>query len=745
MSLLNSNELMQVGAMETKTWLFAIISIFTLCISTAAFAGSSPSLTGIADIEVNRNSNALDREIDLYRYANDDRSVSELNFDIVSQSNSRLINCFIENDRYLSCDEPSSDDFGSSTIRIEAVDREGNSASDSFVVRVLDSGSSGTSRSDDAPSIFGLPDVTIRENSGYRSNLVDLYRYANDDEDSDSELDYRIISQSNRNLINCLIAGDRYLECEAPRNNSTGTSTVRLEVEDTAGHTDDDLMTIEVVSDGSGNCSDITVNTKTIYMDEDDTQRVTFDIRNRSNSDFKIRDIQVSDDSQYLLTRNIDFGSRINSEDTENLDMELESLNTTSERDATVTIEVRGEFDNGDVCSFSDIGSNSFRVHIRGNTGSSSAASGSTCGDVEVRASDVSVRENGTTTKQFTLVNNNTRNFYVNSVRLDESSPYFSLKTSDTPSSVGSNESEKIGVRIQANSVPNDREGAGTIRVSGEFSNGKTCSVFSITDRFNVTILDSGSTRNQGNGTSDDTTGDADLTVSTTFTALKEKESKQVGIVVNNNTGSNECFTINAADTPSFTSELTKTSFCLDDGKSESLTMKITGVKSGNDTTDVRLSYAGKTKSKTITVGITGADSPSPGVSISAITDSQYIDDGVIKLVNNGTDLSNVRVRALSLPDNVKIESLSKDYWKAGEEIKLGVDTKDFEGKVSAILSVESSQGSKNIDVEFNSAKNQQNSGTGLFGVATNAGLGIGVLIVIVLAAFGLISLIRRK
>src|SRR3989344_3636007 len=67
-----------------------------------------------------------------------------------------------------------------------------------------------------SPQFSSLPDVEVEENSGDSSRLINLWNYTDDEEDSDSELDFRIQSQGNTPLISCFIEDERYLRCHAP-------------------------------------------------------------------------------------------------------------------------------------------------------------------------------------------------------------------------------------------------------------------------------------------------------------------------------------------------------------------------------------------------------------------------------------------------------------------------------------------------------------------------------------------------
>ena len=66
------------------------------------------------------------------------------------------------------------------------------------------------------PIISGIPNFTIDEDSNAQDDLVDLFDFASDIEDSDEELTFSIVEQTDSGLIFCSIDNDRYVDCEAP-------------------------------------------------------------------------------------------------------------------------------------------------------------------------------------------------------------------------------------------------------------------------------------------------------------------------------------------------------------------------------------------------------------------------------------------------------------------------------------------------------------------------------------------------
>ncbi|MFH1392011.1 MAG: hypothetical protein ABIH20_06885, partial [Candidatus Diapherotrites archaeon] len=840
------------GSTDTDTFRVIVIELDT---------NEDPILSGIPDVEVNENDGVQNNIIDLFPYASDNEDTdSELNFEIVNQTDPDLIFCEIDQDRYIDCDPPRTNDTGTNTITVEVTDRDGATDQDTFRVIVKDNGNGG---SNDAPRISGLPDLEIEENSGQRNNLVDLHSYAFDSEDSDSELDFRISNQSNTSLIYCTIDQDRYFECEAPRNDYTGTSTITIEVEDTDGATDSDTFTIEVTAQNSGVCSDIDIVTRTIFIDEDDTETIRFDIINRGDDDFRVfdADVDVTNNSTYLDARDLDFDTLIRENDEGEIEIRLDSSSVSSDKEATVKVRIRGEFDNGRSCSFSDIeesfrvwidnegsggstsnscsdidfkqrtvsmdesdtetfkfdvennGNDDFRItdvdvyesssylsvvdfddrgtirdnddleleiELRSNSVSSdktatvyvdirgefddgktcsfsqigresfkveiensgSSGSSTSCNDIEIDASDVTIQEDSSRTKIIKIKNDNSRNFEVDNITVSESNSYFNISTINEPERISANDDGELEIKIYTNSVSSDKSGDVEVRVSGEFSNGVNCSGSKITEKFKVTVdnTESGSSNN------DDFSGSVKVDFSNNFAILEKGQTKNINVTIKNGLNDRQCFDLSANDTTVFTTSLSSTEVCIAENGTETISMSITGRNSGTDNVKFKAEYDGISKIKFVSVEVLDDGSTTgdrPQISIPDDPADLFRDNEII-LTNSGTELRNVTIRALNAPEGVNIEEVYLSRWETGETLGIEVDVEPgFDGVVDITLSISSDSGSIGVPVEFRASEGQ--GFTGLVGLATTAGMAIGLIIIVVLVILGILSIFSKK
>jgi len=824
---------------------------------------NDPTISGLPDITVQENDGSQNDVIDLFEFAFDNEdSDTALNFSVTNQTNSGLINCFVDQDRYIDCSAPEFNDSGSNDITVRVTDTDGRTDEDTFRVRV----EADTGGDNDSPIIEGLPNVDIEENSGYSGSLIDLRNYTSDDFDSDSELDFRIENQSNTSLINCLIVSNRFFECESPRVDATGTSTITIEVEDTDGATDSDTLTVEVFPEnGSGNgscslidvetrtifldesdretvvfsirnrandnfivedvdvfdnstflsigtidfdsfirednnedlsidlvsnsvtsdrevsvtidirgqfengedcsfseieretfrvridndggtgnnngvCSDIDVITRTVTMDESDTENVSFEIRNNGNDEFRIIDVDVSESSSFLSVSNIDWDNLINEDDEGNLEFDLRSTSVSSDRTDTVEIEIRGEFADGEDCSFSEIGRETFRVEIDNGGGTSSGV----CSDIDLTVSNVTVPENTKRTHFVTIDNDNSRDFTITNISVTDNSSYFSVDVQDEPNRIDAGDSERIELEIDADSVTTDRTGSAEVRVSGRYSNGTTCSSTSIKQNFNVTV----DNRTGTNDDDDSDSGSVGIEFSSIFVTLNKGETQTVKATIENNLDDRQCFNLGLVNNNFVSARLSNNELCLNSEASGSVDIIINGTQAGSGNVQFKADYDGKSKSKFVSVEVLGATSTGNEPRVSVEVPENITEMPTITVKNTGSDQENVTIVVVNAPEGVTIRPVSKALWRTGEELELEIELPDgFEGEIDSTIRVNTDTGSRSIplNIEVQAAQQEEFLSPGLVGLATNVGIALGILILIILAVIGILSVFGKK
>ncbi len=211
--------------------------------------------------------------LDLFNYANDVEDSDEiLTFSIQTQTNQTLINCYVTNDRYVNCNTPLSNFYGYSDITVKVTDSDGLFATDAFRMTITPI--------NDQPQIENVPDISTPEDTKPQNNVIDLWNYTFDYEDTDSQITYRIQSQSNLTLINCYITSNRYINCDQPVANKYGYSDITLNITDSGGLSDIDVFRATVTS---VNDAPVIENVPDKQTDEDVTPQANFiDIYNYS-------------------------------------------------------------------------------------------------------------------------------------------------------------------------------------------------------------------------------------------------------------------------------------------------------------------------------------------------------------------------------------------------------------------------------------------------------------------------------
>lgn len=744
---------------------------------TAVFAhqNTPPIFSSIPEKNLRDNEGAATRIIDLWAYASDNEDVdkSRLTFTIPSQSSFSTLNCFIDAGRYVSCDAPSRGRTGTNTLTIQVRDSQGATATQTGNITVF-SASRGTGNT--APTLSNLPIIRVSENAGYRSELVDLWDYAFDREDPDSSLDFRVTRQSDTSLVFCRVTDNRFLECEPPRRNTTGLSIVSVEVEDRGGASDSDSFDVEV-GPGTGSCGSISVETRAIRVDSNEKRRVSLELRNSSYNDFLVDDVDVSESSQYIGVRNITFDRVVEARTNARLEFEVETFNYSGSREATVTIDVRGEFVDGGRCRFSDARSNTLRVLIDGGGGTNIIYSDgrartrysdgttiysdgrnivyntpypaiSTCNDVSIRATDVSVPENSTRTKTITVRNDSSRTFYIDNVYLSEASAYFDAELDRKPGRVLPGSSEDIVVSISAKSVNVNRAGHATISVAGNLSDSTYCSSSRLYTDLRINVRDEGSAVGGDRSYGDGYSGTQGLPITIEFSegslAMKAGEAKNLKVSIANSGSRVQCVDLSTSGTRVFEARLSQERVCVEPDSKESITISIRATNPGSGSVQLTASYAGTSKSEFLSIEVVEGAIQQPEVTV--ITKPGKENNYAIELVNAGQDITSATI-SVSAPEGIAFESVSKQLWRKGETVKLeGKVGEKLEGRASITVKVAAGSYTKEFPLEIEVPKKAvQPEATGLAGLATTTGVVVVFLVVLGLAVIGVVSLVSRK
>ncbi len=177
-------------------------------------------------------------------------SVSDVDGDL-----SHIVFYWYVNNIFVKSDTKSVDSYSASTddVLSNSYTKKGDSVK--CVARVYDKSGRWSESSDSVyvnyrippqdlnqPPEISIPDQYTTTGS---SLILNLHDYADDKEDSDSDLRFFITSQTNTNIAYCSIENGHYIRCDA---RIQGSSTVSVRVFDTSGLSSDDSFTIHVSS-----------------------------------------------------------------------------------------------------------------------------------------------------------------------------------------------------------------------------------------------------------------------------------------------------------------------------------------------------------------------------------------------------------------------------------------------------------------------------------------------------------------
>ena len=243
----------------------------------------APTIANLPDVSFNEDSTPPVNLIDLWQYASDpETDASQLTYHVVSQSNPSLVNCFVNNNRYVNCGQPALNQYGNSAVTVEVSDGQ-YSDRDTFIVTV--------NAVNDAPTISGIPDQNFNEDSGLNDNILDLWTYASDAETAPSGLVYTIIAETNTAVVDCTVDTNRYIDCTTQANQN-GNSDVTIQVSDGSLTSTDTLrVTVNSVNDAPAWATSIAdanqnedfgtithVNDLSTYVTDADGDAITFSV-----------------------------------------------------------------------------------------------------------------------------------------------------------------------------------------------------------------------------------------------------------------------------------------------------------------------------------------------------------------------------------------------------------------------------------------------------------------------------------
>lgn len=243
-----------------------------------------------------------------------------------------------------------------------------------------------------------------------------------------------------------------------------------------SGSWDDSQSVFAFVNDfANGACNDIRFVSHSVSMGENDSTTETFSVENNSDSRFNVTQVDAYDNSSIVSVSETNFDSSIPSNGNATIDVDIDSSSVSSTQNTAGYVKISGNFANGKSCSFSDIGTKSFPIQVTNNGGT-----GGSCSSIDLVLRNVSIDEDSTDTFDFSIDNPTDRTFIVDSIDLVNNSSYFSIEEVFHDSFINAFDSGQLRVRINSNAISGDRSGTVSVRVTGRFSGGDSCTASQI-------------------------------------------------------------------------------------------------------------------------------------------------------------------------------------------------------------------------------------------------------------------------
>jgi len=277
------------------------------------------------------------------------------------------------------------------------------------------------------------------------------------------------------------------IDSERVSSNKQGTVTVEARGRFEGGEycslseINEERFTVYVDNSGSttptDDCDEIEIDVSDVFIDEDSTRTVSFRIRNRDNDDFEVKGITLDESSSYFSARVTTKPLWVRAYDDAIFKVRIESDNVSSDRQGDVTVQVKGEFEDGEYCGYSDVTEEEFTVFVD-NEGSGGTSPSTECEDVTLNASTVRVEKDTTKYATIFLENDNDEDFLIDYVSVFDSSTNFQAEENGYAKKVPAFGSSYINVKIRAYEYAETCSEDVFVVVKGHFQGEQECYLF---------------------------------------------------------------------------------------------------------------------------------------------------------------------------------------------------------------------------------------------------------------------------
>ncbi len=218
-------------------------------------------------------------------------------------------------------------------------------------------------------------------------------------------------------------------------------------------------------------CQDVQISASNIYLNKNDSDFFSLEIRNNSEEDFTVEEVLLDETSDFFSINRRDFDEHISAGSIGLVEFEANSFSVSSDQTDPVNVRVHGHFEN-QTCSLGEIPVKTFQVTVR-NQGSGSSGS---CQEMVLTAFPAFLPKNSGTVKTVVISNNSDKRFFVQQPQLEGSSSAFTTSVESFDSSIGAFSQGAIRIRINSNNVSANQTDSITVKASGNFDGGGSCS-----------------------------------------------------------------------------------------------------------------------------------------------------------------------------------------------------------------------------------------------------------------------------
>ncbi len=265
--------------------------------------------------------------------------------------------------------------------------------------------------------------------------------------------------------------------------NGNKTETFRIQVrgefdnDDECEFTDLSFTVHVTIQDGDDVCSLIRIEADDVTVTENETLLHTIRVTNNSSNDFTMQGFDVFDDGDSFSARadppfsDNDFEKDIVGGRTNTYTIEIDAQSVSEDETNSAFVEIRGEFEDGFDCSFSDI-SEEFDVTVE-DTGVQSGV----CTEINVNIPFVQIVSGETSTHTFTLTNNASQNFYVDEYTFNDKNYQVEFVPVSNPVKVDFDSTEEIAFETTGYSNAETFDANAFLTLKGHFTDGGSCMV----------------------------------------------------------------------------------------------------------------------------------------------------------------------------------------------------------------------------------------------------------------------------